>query len=249
VELRPLDVREEIVAEPRPTACAFDQSGNVGDDQLSIGSFERAEDRFERREGIARDLWCGTRQSGHERGFAGVGKPDQADVGEQLQPQAKACLLPDEAALTELRRLPSRRGEMLVAAPTGAAARDDHSLAGTDQIVEVPVVGADLRPRRHSDHQLGAVSPVAQTTRPMTAAARSVVLASTKRLQITQRRVALDDHAAAVSAVAAVRSPMRHVRLAPEALGAVTAGAGRDRYAGFVVEHSAIVDESGPHER
>jgi hypothetical protein len=83
----------------------------------------------------------------------------------------------------------------------------------------------------------------------VTATTRSIVLAATERLQVAQRRVAFDDHPAAVTAVATVGAAVRNVGLAAEAQAAVTARARRDEYAGLVVKHPPIVDESEPYER
>jgi hypothetical protein len=95
------------------------------------------------------------------------------------------------------------------------------------------------------DDQLGAISPVAQGTRPVTAALRTKMRSPAKSLEITERRIAQDDHRPTVAAVAAVGSAAGHVGLATEAQAAVAAGASRNEDPCPVMEHPDIVDEAG----
>ena len=105
---RALDVREEVVAEPGAGARALDQAGDVGEHELAVVGVERAEHRLERRERVAGDLRLRARQAREQRGLAGVGEPDEPDVGEQLELQLDLALLPRQPALGEPRRLPRR---------------------------------------------------------------------------------------------------------------------------------------------
>jgi hypothetical protein len=53
----PLEVGEEVVAQPDALARALEEAGHVGDDQLTpVGSLDRAENRRNRRERVLRDL-------------------------------------------------------------------------------------------------------------------------------------------------------------------------------------------------
>jgi hypothetical protein len=74
---------------------------------------------------------------------------------------------------------------MLVATATGAAARRPHALLRPRQVVDVAGLGQHLGARRHVDDQLGAVSPMAKGTRPVTAALCAKVLAPAKSLEVT----------------------------------------------------------------
>ena len=122
-QARALDVGEEVVAEAGAVAGALDQPRDVGDDELAVGAVERAEHRLERRERVGGDLRRGPRHAPQQRGLAGVGQPDEADVGEQLQAQVDPALLAGQAALAHAaapgssssrtsccRARPSRRG-------------------------------------------------------------------------------------------------------------------------------------------
>ena len=56
---RALDVGEEVVAEPRALAGAFDETRDVGDDELTVAVLDRAQDRHQRGERVAGDLRVG----------------------------------------------------------------------------------------------------------------------------------------------------------------------------------------------
>ena len=107
-QARPLDVGEEVVAEPGAGARALDQPRDVGEDELAVVGLERAEDGLERRERVRGDLRLRARQPREQRRLAGVGQPDEPHVGEQLEVQLDRALLPRQAALGQPRRLPRR---------------------------------------------------------------------------------------------------------------------------------------------
>ena len=129
-----LDVGQEVVAETGALRGALDQPGDVGDDQLAVVGLDGAEDRLERRERVVGDLRLGAGEAGDERGLAGVGHADQADVGEELEPQLDGPLLPGQPALGQARRLAGGAGEALVAATAEAALGDPDLLAREQQV-------------------------------------------------------------------------------------------------------------------
>ena len=88
-----LDMAEEAVADAGALGRALDQAGNVGEHELAALVADDAELRAERRERIVADLGRGVGDRVEEGRLAGVGKPDQADVGEQLQAQPHPHLL------------------------------------------------------------------------------------------------------------------------------------------------------------
>ena len=116
-----LDVAEEAVAEARAFVRAFDQAGNVGQHELAAVALDHAELRVERGEGIVGDLRLGRAHRGEERRLAGVRQPDQAGVGDQLQPQPDPALLAVLAGIGVARRAVGRRLEMRVAEAAVAA--------------------------------------------------------------------------------------------------------------------------------
>ena len=232
-----LDMREELVAEAGALRRALDQARDVGQDQLAVRALQRAEDRLERRERIARDLRRRARHPRQQRRLAGVRQPDEPHVGEQLQLQLDPALAALEPVFRKPRRLPRGRREALVAAPAASAARHDRALARHDQVVHGPVFERGDRPRRDADDQVAAVGAVALRALAVTAAIGLVVRAALEGLQVAQRVVADEDDVAAVPAVAAVGAAARDMRLTAERHAAVAAAPCLNEDASFVREH------------
>ncbi len=97
---------------------------------------DHAEVGLEGGEGIVGDFGAGGGDAGDERGLAGVGIADQADVGQQLQFQAIGALLAGAAQFVLARGLVGGGGEVLVAASAAAALGDDQALVGLLEVVD-----------------------------------------------------------------------------------------------------------------
>ena len=236
-QLRSLDVGEEVVPQARALVGALDQPGDVGDDELAIVALERPEHGLQGRERVGRHLRVGAREAREQRRLAGVRQADEADVGEQLEVQVDAALLPGQAALGQPRRLPRRGLEARVAAPAGAAARDRDLLAGAHEVVARAVPLEHLRPGRDADDHRLAVGAVALRALAVPAAVGAEVRAPAEGLQVAQRVVDAQDDVTAAAAVAAVGAALGHVRLAPERQRAVAPRAGADLQVGAIGEH------------
>ena len=234
----PLDVGEELVAESGALGGPLDQAGDVGQDQLPLAVVDRAEDRLERRERIVGHLRRGPRDSREQRRLAGVRQPDQAGIGQQAKSQLDPARLAVEAVLGEARSLSGRRGESLVPVAAETTGGDGRALPGLDQVEELPLQTFDGRPRRHEDDEVVAPRAVFVGPLPVTAARRAVMSRDPHRGEIAPRRIAEQDHVAAVAAVAAVGPAARDVRLAAEADDAVAAPTALDEYACAIVEHA-----------
>ena len=169
----PLEVREELVAEPDALARALDQTGDVRDHQLAaVRRVDRAEHRLERRERVVRDLRPGVRDPREQRRLARVRQPDERRVGEQLQPQLELGA-PRRAA-------PSRRSAASGASasrnarlprPPRAAARDDDPRARAREVGDEPAVLADLGADRQPELDVRAVGAVLARPAPVLAVA------------------------------------------------------------------------------
>ena len=110
------------MAQPLPCVRAFDQPGDVGHDEAAIVAQRHdAEVGRERGERIVGDLGTRRRDARDQRGLAGVGEADEADVGEQLQLQPEEPLFARLARLGAPRRAVGGRHEVRVAAPAAAA--------------------------------------------------------------------------------------------------------------------------------
>ena len=96
-QVRPLDVPEELVAQPVAGVGPFDQAGDVGHDEVLILGDDRAQVGVLGGERIIGDLGMGARDPREQRRLAGVGQADQADVGDDLQLQDDPALLARDA--------------------------------------------------------------------------------------------------------------------------------------------------------
>ena len=152
-----------------------------------------------------------------------MGRPDEADVGEQLEVQPQRPLLAGQAALGQPRRLPDGRLEARVAAPARAAGRDRDLLPRADEVVAGAVPALDLRAGRHGDDEPVAVGAVALGALAVAAALRAEVRLAAERLEVAQVVVAAQHDVAAAAAVAAVGPALGDVGLAAEGQAAVAA--------------------------
>ena len=77
---------------PWPSCAPSIRPGNIGhhESALIVASTDHAQVRLERGERIIGDLGPGRRDARDQRGFAGVRKADQPDVGQQFQFEAQA---------------------------------------------------------------------------------------------------------------------------------------------------------------
>ena len=154
--------------------------------------------------GIVGDLRRRPRQPPQQRGLARVGQPDQADVGEQLQPQLDPALLALGPVLGEARRLPRRGREALVAVPAAPAVGDHRPLPGLDQVDRLPSTASAWVPGGTGISRVLPARPVPVGPFAMPPALGAEVLAAPQRAQVAPRRVADEHDIAAVPAVAAV---------------------------------------------
>jgi len=99
-DLGPLDMFQELDAQPMALVGAFDDPGDVGDDEavLAVG-VDNAEMGNQGRERIVGDDRPGRGDLGDQRRLADVGESDQPDVGDELQLQEQLALFPVPAGL------------------------------------------------------------------------------------------------------------------------------------------------------
>src|SRR5207237_2484295 len=120
----------------------FDESGNIGDDEaggIGIAALAQQNDAqigLESGEGIIGDLGPGSADARDQRALAHVGIADQADIGQQLQFEAKETLFAGAAEFVLARRLMGGGGEAGIAASAAPAAGDDDALIGARKIVQ-----------------------------------------------------------------------------------------------------------------
>ena len=139
-----LDVAQELMAEAVAFVRAFDQAGHIGDHEAAIvAQRDHAEVRRERGERVIGNLRFRRRHHRDQRGLAGVGKSDQADIREQLQRQVQIEFFTGLARLHLARRAIGRRREVRVAQPAASAFGQQHALADGGEV-------GDLRRARRS---------------------------------------------------------------------------------------------------
>ncbi len=205
--------------EPFALGGAFDETGNVCDDELRARALRRgvpaapdvydAEMGLERGEGIVGDLRRGGRDPGDEGGLSGVRPPDEGDVGEQLQLEVEPALLAALALLGKGWGSQPVGEEAGVAPPAATSFGSDEPVAGDDEVgEEVAVERADHRPLRNGHHEVAAapaVTPLARTVRAVARFAVRVVLEGEERDDLGR---GLEKDVSARTAVTAVRAAL-----------------------------------------
>src|SRR5512132_142151 len=142
-EARSFDVPQELLPEARAFARAFDEAGDVRDNELAVVEASDAQVGRERREGIVRDLRAGACQRSEKARLAGVRQAGQADVGDKPQLQLELALFARLTVLRDPRHTPRARCESRVTTAAPAAARDDDLLARRDEIRD-DLAGRDI---------------------------------------------------------------------------------------------------------
>ena len=119
---------EEAVADAGALGRALDQARDVGEDELAALVADDPELRAQRRERIIADLGAGVGDRIEEGRLAGVGQADEADVGEQFEPQPQPHLLAGDAGLVLARSAVGRGLVAGVAAAAHAALEQGHAV-------------------------------------------------------------------------------------------------------------------------
>ena len=193
---------------------------------------------MQRRERIVRDLRARRAHRGEERRLAGIRQPDDAGIGDQLEPQ------PDGAFLARLPRIGMARGavggalEMSVAEAAIAALGEHGLLTHLGEVGEqrLAILLIDLSAGWHLHHHVGTARAMAILAHAGTAVLGGVVLLVAV---VDQRVEAIDrDHhdVAAPATIAAIWPAELDELLAPERHAAVPAVTGADIDLGFVEE-------------
>ena len=214
--------RAEAAALVRP----LDDARNVGHhERLVVARLDDAQVGFERRESIVGDLGLGGRDDRQQRRLPGVGKTDQAHVGQDLKFENESPLVALLAGLRITRRLVGGALEMPVAQASAAALEQHQLLAvlghlahrfehgGTVLLLHEPLGD---RTEGYGDDDIGRIlarRTGAGTALPVLGELVALVLEVDERPILP---VALQYDAAALAAVAAVGTAERHELLAAE---------------------------------
>ncbi len=119
------------MAEAQALARALDQARYIRNHQSAVGvQLRDAKLGLKRGEGIIGNLGPRLAYGSEERAFAGIGQTGQADVGDELEFQAKPALLAGIAVGELAGRLVGAGAEMPVADAPLSAVGDGESVAG-----------------------------------------------------------------------------------------------------------------------
>ena len=136
-DLGALDVAQEPVAQAVTVVGTLDQSGDVSHHKaIEFPHADDAEIGLQGGEGVVSDLGPGCGNLGDQGRLAGVGKPDQAHIGQQLQAQGQGQGLALGAVLGIPRRPVGGRLEVHVAPAAVSSARNDELLVGGVEVVQ-----------------------------------------------------------------------------------------------------------------
>src|SRR5207247_6495605 len=214
------DVAQELKAEALPCVRALDEARDVRHDEaLVLVHGHDTEVWYQGRERIVGELGARGRDGRDQSGLAGVGVAHQADVRKKFQLQLQPALLAARAGIASGRYAIGRGGEAGVAASTASALRHDRLLAVLGQVgedlvrLDVFADGAD----GHADDVGRRRTAVAVAPFAVAAVLRDVVLLELEVEEGGKALGGLQDHVAAVPAVAAVGASMGNVLLPAEA--------------------------------
>ena len=232
-----LDMAKEAITDAHTFGGAGDKAGNIGHHQFLALVGDNAQLRLQRREGIIANLGLGVGNGIDQAGLAGVRLPDQADIGQQLQPQPDPHFLARKTGL-ELARSAVGTGLVVVVALAAVAAlHQDGALANAGHVDDqraVFIIGQNLRAHRHLDQQIIAARPGAVAAHAVGTALGLEMLGVA---EIDQRIEAIDtfeNDVTALAAVAAIGAAIFHELLAPERHGPITPGTGGNENLGLI---------------
>ncbi len=206
----------------------FDQAGNVGKHEIGAVDAHHAKIGVERGEGIIGNLRFGRADRGEEGRLPGIGKPDHADIGDELEPEPDMHLLARLAGISAPRRAIGGGFEAGIAKSAIAPAQQHDALPRRNEVGKhrLAVLIEDFRAGWQRQHDIGALGARAVLAHAMSALLRLEVLL----IAVVEQRVevghAFEDDVAASAAIAAVRAAELDKLLAPEADAPVPSVAG-----------------------
>ena len=134
----PFEVAEELMAEPVTNVCPFDETGYIRDHEAAIiAQAHYPEVRGQRRKRIVRNLGVGGGDTRDERGLSDVRKPNQADVGKQLQLQVELPHFTRLSRVNAARRAVCRGRKPLIPSSAPASSGYLHAVIDFGQIREL----------------------------------------------------------------------------------------------------------------
>src|SRR3989344_2773508 len=149
--MRALDVPQEFVAEAFSFRSAFDETGNVRENQAVIGT----EVRLQCGERIRADFRVRAGKHIQKRGLAGARKPHKPHISDHLQFEMEIETLAWLSFLSFFRRRVRARAKMKIATPAKAAVGDEKLFAFFRELFRLAGVSiCDDGANRHFQYQV-----------------------------------------------------------------------------------------------
>ena len=195
----------------------LDQAGNIGKHETNAGDLGHAEFRIQCGKRVVGHLGAGRGQGPEERRLAGVRRPDEAHIGDELEVQRDLQLVAFQARLGVVRSAPRRALEVHIPPAARSSPGDDRLGARSVQVREHrPGRAHRDRPNRDLQRDIGPVAARLPSSRP-----GGTRLGVPARPSLVQRKVVdlvgcLDDYRAAAAAIAAVRATSWHKWFPPK---------------------------------
>ena len=226
-----LDVAQETESETFALARSLYNSRDVcHDERLVVMIAHDAERRFEGGEGIVGNLGPGTRHGGEQRALAGIGEPDETDVGKELKLHYDRHLLHGLSRLGIARSLVGGGTELIVAESAAASLEEHHFLSVVHDVAdELSCLGVVYHSTaRHVYIHVLAVGAMAFVSTAVAAVFRLDVALVFQMEQGPVVMVSTQDDASSLTAVAAVGTAVGlilHVAEVHRSLAALTGAA------------------------
>ena len=244
-DLGALDVAQELMPESVPAVRAGNEPWDIGHNEAAIvAEGDDTQVRLQRGERVVGNLGACRRDARDECRLAGIGEPDDADVGEQLQLQPQETFGSRRARLGPSWCAVGRRGEAGVAASAASALGDKNALPFLGEVGQQFDLGPfrvllfeDERADRHGDFEV--VGAFAGPVRPL-AVLSALGLELRVESEVDERVLGgsgYNEYRAAMTPVAPVRAAAGDVLLAAKAETPASAVAGEDVDVDLIDEH------------
>ncbi len=221
----PVNMPQEVMAQAHALGCTLDDAGDICHHKaLPFAQVHNAQVGEQRGKMVIRNFRMRTGHHGKQRGFSHIGEAHQAHIRQQLQLQNHLMALAGQTCLGKPGRLPGGGSKPLVAPAASTA-------LGQDKILLVGHIVDDLagfcvpyhRAQGHKDNQVVAIAALHVAALAVAAGLRRIPSLVTEIHQRGHAAIHPQHHAAAMTAVAAVRPARSDIFLPPEGHAAVAA--------------------------
>ena len=165
---RALYMLEKTQTKALAFVCAFDQTGNIGNDHATVGVNlvdHNTEVGRKRGKGVGRNLGPRRRNLGDKGRLARIGQAQQTGIGQNLQLKAQVLFLTRFTGLAKTGGTHGRRLEMLVALAAASTTGHQHFCIGVaevgQQLLAIGAFGKNQRAHRQVQHHVFTLLAIA----------------------------------------------------------------------------------------